>query len=218
MTEPHIKDPIRLIYIHGFISSPQSAKAQLLLKAMSGLGRENEYTTPQLPLDPEQAMKKLEAFIETNLQQQNTAKIALVGSSLGGFYAMWLANKYNLKAVLVNPSVRPYDSLKAHLGEVENIYTGEKYTFEERHIEILKSYDVKTPDKPENYYLMVQTGDEILDYRQALEKFSISEDVGCVGGIKCEVQKGGSHGFDKFENMIPGILQFLGISKKVLLQ
>ena len=217
MTEPHIKDPIRLIYIHGFNSSPKSAKAQLLSKAMSELGREVEFSAPQLPLDPEQAIRKLEALIETNLQQKNTPGITLVGSSLGGYYAIWLANKYNLKAVLVNPSVRPYDSLKAHLGEVENIYTGEKFTFEESHIEVLNSFDVKAPGKPENYYLMVQSGDEVLDYRQALEKFSIDENLENVEGIKCKLQKGGSHGFDKFENMIPGIFEFLCISKKALL-
>ena len=213
----HMKNPLSLIYIHGFISSPQSAKAQLLLIAMRSLGRENEYRTPQLPLDPEQAIKKLEALIKSNQQQQNTANIGLVGSSLGGYYALWLANKYNLKAVLVNPSVRPYDSLKAHLGEVENIYSGEKYTFNKSHINVLKSYEVKTPEKLENFYLMVQTGDEVLDYRQALEKFSLSERIESgkgVEGIKYEVQKGGSHGFDKFENMIPGILQFLGVNKK----
>jgi len=217
MTEPHIKGPIRLIYIHGFISSPKSAKAQLLSKAMCELGREVEFSAPQLPLDPEQAIRKLEALIETNQQQKNTPGITLVGSSLGGYYAIWLANKYNLKAVLVNPSVRPYDSLKAHLGEVENIYTGEKFTFEESHIEVLNSFDVKAPGKPENYYLMVQSGDEVLDYHQALEKFSLSESVdrGEIGeGVKFEVQEGGSHGFDKFEKMIPGILQFLGINNK----
>jgi len=214
--------PLRLIYIHGFISSPQSAKARLLLKAMSEVGREHEYATPQLPLDPEQAIKQLEAFIEAN-QQQNTPKIGLVGSSLGGYYAIWLANKYNLKAILVNPSVRPYDSLKAYLGEIENIYTGEKYIFEENHIEVLKSYEVKALNKPENFYLMVQTGDEVLDYRQALEKFNLSDtgvivesedsvdSGGGVESIKYEVQKGGSHGFDKFENKVPEILQFLGI-------
>ncbi len=197
-------DTFALIYIHGFISSPKSTKAQLLKHAMNVLGRGDEYYVPQLPFDPERAIALLEAKITASLQQLDASKIALVGSSLGGYYATWLANKFDLKAVLVNPSVRPYDSLKPYLGEVSNVYTGEKYTFETRHIEVLKSYDVPELASPENFYLMVQTADEVLDYRQAVEKY-----VDC----RCDIQQGGSHGFEGFENMIPSIFKFLGINK-----
>lgn len=197
--------PVALIYIHGFISSPQSTKAQLLLEAMKALGRADEYYVPQLAFDPERAITLLEAQIQSLLQQVDASRIGLVGSSLGGYYASWLANKYNLKAVLVNPSVRPYDSLKAYLGEVSNIYTGEKYTFEPHHIEILKAYDVSEPVSADNFYLLVQTADEVLDYRQAVEKFSAS---------RCDIQQGGNHGFENFEKMIPSIFQFLDIRTK----
>lgn len=199
-----MNEAVFLIYIHGFISSPQSAKAQLILRAMEDLGRGAEYAVPQLPFDPVSAIEKLEATIEQAKVKVNSIRIGLIGSSLGGYYATWLANKYKLKAVLVNPSVRPYESLKNYLGEVENLYTGERYTFESRHIEILKTFDVEKLARPEDFYLMVQTGDEVLDYRQAVEKYAF---------CRQEIQEGGSHGFDNFENMIPSVFQFLGINQ-----
>ena len=199
-----MNEAVFLIYIHGFISSPKSAKAQIVLKAMEDLGKGAEYAVPQLPFDPVSAIEKLETLIEQALLKVNADHVGLIGSSLGGYYATWLANKYNLKAVLVNPSVRPYDSLEDYLGEVENLYTGERYTFESRHIEILKTFDVENLVRLENFYLLVQTGDEVLDYRQAVEKYA---------ACRKEIQEGGSHGFDNFENMIPSIFQFLGINK-----
>ena len=192
-----------LFYIHGFNSSPKSAKANLLAQYL----RENpqqlkpdiEYHVPQLPYDPQQAVAILEQAIESCLPDP----VGLVGSSMGGFYGTWVAEKYNLPLVLVNPAVRPYELLKDYLGENENIYTGEKYIFTEDHIEELKALDIEPITQPERYLLLTQTGDETLDYRQGVEKYA---------GCRQKVQQGGSHGFDGFENEIPAILKFLDLS------
>lgn len=192
-----------LFYIHGFNSSPKSAKATLLANYLrdhrNQLEPDIQFHVPALPYDPQKGIAILEQAIEACLPEQ----IGLVGSSMGGFYGTWIAEKYDLPLVLVNPAVRPYELLKDYLGENENIYTGEKYTFTEDHIRQLKALDIEPISKPERYLLLTQTGDETLDYRQGVEKYA---------GCEQKIQQGGSHGYDGFENDIPNILKFLDLS------
>jgi len=185
-----------LFYIHGFNSSPQSAKARLLGEAVRANAR-IRYHVPGLPYDPRCAITILENAIEKCLPDS----IGLVGSSMGGFYGTWVAEKYNLPLVLINPAVRPYELLKGYLGENENIYTGEKYVFTEQHIQQLEQLDVE-PTRPERYLLLTQTGDEVLDYHQGVEKYA---------GCRQIVEQGGSHGFDGFERHLKTIFEFFGI-------
>lgn len=186
-----------LIYVHGFNSSAQSFKAGLLRSRMSALGRSAEYACPELAHCPRQAIAQLEALIAGS----PGAVMALVGSSLGGFYATWLAEKYGLKAVLVNPAVRPYELLRDYIGPQKNLYTGAEYEFTGRHVEELR--DLEVPDiTPERYLLMVQTGDEVLDYRQAVAKYH---------GAKQIVVEGGDHGFSSFADYLDTALEFCGI-------
>lgn len=193
-----------LFYIHGFNSSPKSAKARLLAEYLQQhrdeLHGDIQYHVPELPYDPEKGVAILEQAVEQCLPQP----VALVGSSMGGFYGTWIAEKYDLPLVLVNPAVRPFELLIDYLGENENIYTGEKYTFTEQHIETLKALDVTPITKPERYYLLTQTADEVLDYQQGVDKYQ---------GAKQKVQQGGSHGYDGFENDIADIMTFLRLSK-----
>lgn len=192
-----------LFYIHGFNSSPKSAKARLLADYLRDHRDQTkpdiQFHVPALPYDPQKGIEILEQAIQACLPDQ----IGLVGSSMGGFYGTWIAEKYNLPIVLVNPAVRPYELLRDYLGENENIYTGEKYTFTEDHIDQLKALDVNPITQPERYLLLTQTGDETLDYRQGVEKYA---------GCQHKIQQGGSHGFDGFENEIPDILKFLDLS------
>ena len=193
-----------LFYIHGFNSSPKSAKARLLAEylqshtddVVAGI----EYHVPHLPYDPDKGIQILKEAVERCLPDP----VLLIGSSMGGFYGTYIAEKYDLPLVLINPAVKPYELLKDYLGENENIYTGEKYTFTEDHIQTLKNLDVEQITKPERYYLLTQTADEVLDYQQGVNKYQ---------GAKQKVQQGGSHGFDGFENEIADIMQFLRLSK-----
>lgn len=185
-----------LIYIHGFNSAPQSFKARLVGERMRALGREREYRVPALPHRPAQAIKLLCEMIEQH------PDAALIGSSLGGFYATWLAEHYALRAVLVNPAVRPYELLSGYLGSQKNLYNNEEYELTAKHIAELKRFEMKAIT-PSRYFLLTRTGDETLDYRRGVEKYS---------GARMWVIPGGDHGFGDFSEYLDAALAFCGIS------
>jgi len=186
-----------LLYIHGLNSSPASFKANLLKRKLDSLGREAEFLAPALPDRPKAAA----ALLERELAKHPGA--ALVGSSLGGFYATWLAERHGLKAVLVNPAVRPYEGLRQYLGPQQNLHTGERYELTPAHLEELREMDTAAITHPERYLLLVGTGDEVLDYRQAVERYR-----GCVQ----MVIEGGDHGFSDFAEYLGPVLEFCGVS------
>jgi len=185
-----------LIYIHGLNSSPASFKANLLKRRVERLGRGAEFSAPALPDRPSAAAVMLENEVARH------PGAALVGSSLGGFYATWLAERHGLRAVLVNPAVRPYEGLRQYLGEQQNLYTGERYELSEAHLEELQKMDLAAITRPERYLLMVETGDEVLDYRQAVERYR---------GCRQMVIDGGDHGFSDFGNYLDHVLGFCGM-------
>lgn len=156
---------------------------------------------PALPFSPADAIALLESQI-VPLLAQTQLQVDLIGSSLGGYYAIYLAKRYDLKAVLINPAIRPFDLLENYLGENHNYHTGESFVFEKQHIAALKVFDVEHIERPDAFLLLLQSGDEVLDYRQALAKLPHSPTV---------LQQGGSHGFDHFEELIPSVLDFFGI-------
>ena len=184
-----------LIYIHGFNSSPASFKAKVLHDRLAALGRAHEFVAPALPHSPAAAACMLDALARRHSQA------ALVGSSLGGFYATWLAERFALRAVLVNPAVRPYDLLAGHVGRQKNFHSGEEYEFTLEHVAELRALEVDAID-PRRYLLMVETGDEVLDYRQAVEKYR---------GARQLVIEGGDHGFGDFADHVEPVLEFCGI-------
>lgn len=196
-----MSDPV-YIYVHGFNSSPASLKAQLFEKALLARGIEQRFFCPELSHWPVRAIEQLERLIAR--QQAEGRDILLVGSSLGGYYSSYLVEQAatkgeSLKAVLVNPAAYPYRMLENMLGETQNLYTAERYELTRRHVEQLVALDISAPVQPERYLLLVQTGDETLDYREAVDKFS---------RVARFIQPGGSHGFDRFEQLIPAILAF----------
>lgn len=182
-----------LLYIHGFNSSASSFKAQLVRVRMGELGREDEFICPDLPHPPREAIALLETFV-----RDAGDGLCLVGSSLGGFYATWLAEKHGLRAVLVNPAIRPYDLLQTAIGPQTNLYTGAQYELTRSHIEELRTLEVNRIT-PERYLLIVTTGDEVLDYRDAIAKY---------GGAKHVVVPGGDHGFGSFGEHVDTALSF----------
>ena len=187
-----------LIYIHGFNSAPGSYKARLVGERMRAWGRESEYLVPALPHRPAEAMTLLRELVERH------PGAALIGSSLGGYYATWLAEHYPhsaLRVALVNPAVRPYDLLSGYLGPQKNIYTGAEYELTAQHVDELKALDVATIT-PSRYLLLTRTGDEVLDYRDAVEKYR---------GARQWVIPGGDHGFGDFENYLDAVLEFCGV-------
>ncbi|MGI9046793.1 MAG: YqiA/YcfP family alpha/beta fold hydrolase [Burkholderiales bacterium] len=185
-----------LLYLHGFNSSPSSFKARVFAEHLRRLGRGDEFVCPALPVSPTLAIHVAKQEIE----QHGGERIGLVGSSMGGYYATWLAEKYDLKAALVNPAVNPFDLLRDFVGAQKNFHSGVQYTLTLQLVEQLRQFDVAKLKKPECYLLLTQTGDEVLDYRAAMKKYY---------GARQVVIDGGDHSFVGFENYIAPILEFL---------
>ena len=178
-----------IIYIHGFGSSGEGHKA----KQFREYFKEDGFIAPSLSYIPELAIKTLEELIESY-----NGKVTLVGSSLGGFYSIYLSQKYNLKSVLINPSIFPYITLKKVLGDAPSFYDDSSFTWKESHIEMLQNYVIDEVNQ-KNFMLLVQKGDETLDYNEAVNKLQDSSLI---------IEEGGSHSFDAIERYFDKIREF----------
>jgi predicted esterase YcpF (UPF0227 family) len=185
-----------IIYIHGFGGCGDGVKASILRDILKPYG----FMAPSLSYVPDLAIHTLEEIIESLIKYED---IHLIGSSLGGYYATYLADKYNLKAVLINPSTKPTVTLAKVKGTPPNFYDGSFFSWVDEHIEKLKKYDVKDEDiKSELYFLLTQTEDELLDYKLGVEKYK---------GGKMIVEEGGNHSYVGIETKVDEILKFLDI-------
>jgi len=193
-----------LLYLHGFRSSPASVKAREVAAAVESLPAHARprLHVPALDFAPAAAMASTVAWIESNVTQPRE-RLTLIGSSLGGFYATHLAERFAARAVLINPAIHPYDDLRLYLGRQTNLYSGETFEVTEAHFAELAALAVERITRPERYLLLVQTGDEVLDFRQA---------VSFYGGAFQSVEGGGDHAFQRFASWIPAILRFAGIA------
>jgi predicted esterase YcpF (UPF0227 family) len=185
-----------LIYIHGFLSSPQSWKAQQTRQWLAQHRPDIHYYCPQLTPYPQQTQRDLESLVESLLP----GPVYLMASSLGGFWATWLVEKYNLRAVLINPAVRPAEFMPAYLEvDLKSYHTDDSYRLNREHINQIKTCEVAIC-RHDNYWLLVQTGDETLDYTHAVEKYR---------GCRQTVEAGGDHSFQRFERYLPESVEFL---------
>jgi predicted esterase YcpF (UPF0227 family) len=183
------------VYLHGFNSSPQSFKAQALAQRLAERGRAGDFVAPALSHWPREAIATAEAIIG----RHDAQSVTLVGSSLGGHYATWLAERHGLRAVLVNPAIRPADLLAPALGAQRNLYSGAEYELTAAHLEQLRALDVAAITRPERILLVVATGDEVLDSRVAMAKFSAARQI---------VHAGGDHGFADFTRYLDAVIDF----------
>ncbi|MFZ5560807.1 MAG: YqiA/YcfP family alpha/beta fold hydrolase [Pseudomonadota bacterium] len=183
-----------LIYIHGFLSSPQSLKARQLVgwaAARPGL----RVHVPALPVDPAAALADLEAVLK-----RCTTTPGLIGSSLGGFYANILAARHGLRAVLINPAVHPHRVMSQYLGLQRNYYTHLVSMVTPGHFRWLEHMEA-SPPHPERLWVLLESGDETLDYRLA-EAF--------YAGSNLDITPGGSHAYEGFVDKLPAMMEFLG--------
>ena len=187
-----------LVYLHGFNSSPASHKAQLMKKYLESRGLAHLYACPALPATPSEAIRTIEATIADCKPRDLT----LLGSSLGGYYATWLAERLDCRAVLINPAITPHVGLAAYLGPQKNLYTGAPYELTRAHLEGWRAMLVERID-PERYLLLLETGDEVLDWREAARKYE---------GARMVIRQGGDHTLQCFPEQMPRILAFAGIA------
>ena len=186
-----------IAYLHGFNSSPQSHKAQVLAEYLAARGLAGEYACPALPPLAAEALAEVEAL----MARRPGARWCFVGSSLGGLYATHLAEKHGARAVLINPAIDPHVGRRAYLGEQKNLHTGAPYRLTEAH---LRGWEALVPARltPSRYLRIVETGDEVLDYRRAVAYYRGAEQI---------VITGGDHSLQSFPQHLPRIVAFAGL-------
>ena len=182
-----------IVYLHGFNSSPHSHKAQLLGRYMAERGLGDEFACPALPHAPRDALRAIRSVV-------GDRPVCYIGSSLGGFYATYLVETQGGKAVLINPAIEPHVGLAAYLGPQKNLYTGEPYELTSSHLAQWRELFVPRIT-PERYLLLVETGDELLDYRRAVARYASAQQL---------VIAGGDHSLRSFPEHLPRILRYAG--------
>lgn len=199
-----------IIYLHGFLSSPKSAKAQLVKDYVLRNHPNIRLHTPTLPGSPLKAAKVIEHLVaaiydsdsHSGARNKDTPidNLRLIGSSMGGFLATYFVENFGGKAVLINPAVEPFKLLKNYFGEHSNPYTGEVFTVDQSNVQQLINLYKQTKKNDSSYLVYLQKGDETLNYRLAEDKY---------GSNRCIVEEGGNHSFLGLEEHLSDIIGFL---------
>ncbi|WP_299002287.1 YqiA/YcfP family alpha/beta fold hydrolase [uncultured Shewanella sp.] len=187
-----------LLYIHGFNSSPLSDKAVITAQFMAQNYPDMTFCQPQLPSDIQEAMALLESIVEN--AKKEGQKLHYIGSSLGGYFASYLAEHHGGKAVLINPAVEPDVLLDDLIGEQYNPYTDETYRIKPEHKAQLIAYNTPVILHPDRFLVLLQTGDEVLDYKLAVKKYHCCQLL---------IQPGGDHSFTEYAQQLTSICDFL---------
>ena len=187
----------KILYLHGFASSADSKKANLIETFITKKTKSTKILIPDLDNDIKSAYHQIDFLIKKE------SPSSIIGSSLGGFYATYFSDKYNLLCVNINPAVPPID-MSEYLGENQNFSTGEKFVIDKHHLDLLEtmSQKIKFLKRPKNFLTLIQSGDEVLDYKNSIKYFASS---------RVEVKFGGNHSFEDFEKYLSKIKIFLNL-------
>ena len=189
-----------LLYLHGFRSSPQSAKARLMAAHVAQHHPGITFWCPQLPPSPREAME----MVAIGTAAWPGAAMGVVGSSLGGFYASWVAQHKGCTSVMLNPAVDPARDLARHIGEQTAWHDpAERFFFEPRYIDELQALDTSTrpPAAPE--LAIIAQGDEVLDWREMVARYPQARQI---------VLEGGEHALLNFQDYLPAVAEFLALA------
>ncbi|MGE4339105.1 MAG: YqiA/YcfP family alpha/beta fold hydrolase [Pigmentiphaga sp.] len=190
---------MKLLYLHGFRSSPASFKARLMAQAMRERGLAAAWSCPQLPASPRAAVELAEA----ELAGHDAGQTVVIGSSLGGFYATWLAEHTGARAIVVNPVVQAMRELRHHVGQHRMYHSDEPFDFRPEYVDELAALAVSNITRPERYLLLAATGDELLDWRDMRDHYA---------GARQIILEGGDHAFSAFAEWLPQVLEFAGVA------
>jgi predicted esterase YcpF (UPF0227 family) len=186
----------RIVYLHGFRSSPSSFKARLIAARMTALGRGADFACPQLPPSPLEAVSLVRERFAPN------AEDTLIGSSLGGFYATWLAERLGCRAVLLNPAIHPARDLRDYAGPRTMYHSAEPFDFRPEYVDEMRMLEVGTITFALRYFLIAAKGDELLDWREMVAHYP---------GAKHKVLERSDHGMSDFEQHLDEVLEFAGV-------
>jgi predicted esterase YcpF (UPF0227 family) len=190
--------PTHLLYLHGFRSSPKSFKAQRVLAWLAAHRPDVRAWCPQLPPSPRDAIALVDAGVRG---WPPTA--AVLGSSLGGFYATAVAEARGWPAVLLNPAVDPARDLAAYVGEQTAFHTPEEhFFFRPEYVDELRALTLPAITKPERYFAVIAKGDELLDWREMSARYA---------GASIRLVEGSDHALSDFDDHLPSILRFLNL-------
>jgi len=190
--------PTHLLYLHGFRSSPKSFKAQRVLAWLAAHRPDVRAWCPQLPPSPRDAIALVDAGVRG---WPPTA--AVLGSSLGGFYATTVAEARGWPAVLLNPAVDPARDLAAYVGEQTAFHTPEEhFFFRSEYVDELRALTLPAITKPERYFAVIAKGDELLDWREMSARYA---------GASIRLVEGSDHALSDFDDHLPSILRFLNL-------
>lgn len=184
-----------ILYLHGFKSSPASFKARLLGETLQAAGRGADYVCPQLPASPAAAIT-LALDIASSVAP---ASLTLIGSSLGGYYATWLAEQLGCRAVLLNPAVQPLRELERYVGISNAYHSDQPFEFKRGYIDELRQLALPCITRPERYFLLAATADEVLDWRDMQAYYQ---------GARQHIIDGSNHGLSDFAQYLDAVLAF----------
>jgi uncharacterized protein len=189
-----------LLYLHGFRSSPLSTKSVTTAARLASANPTVTWWAPQLPPSPREAAE----LINQGTAAWPRETMAVIGSSLGGFYATWVAEATGCRAVLLNPAVNPARDLSKYIGEQTYWHDPtERFFFKPAFIDELRALECPRINRPENYFLVIAKGDEVLDWREMTARYH---------GARIKLLEGSDHGLTDFDLHIDEVFSFLGLS------
>jgi predicted esterase YcpF (UPF0227 family) len=189
-----------LLYLHGFRSSPKSFKARFMADWLQRHRPDVHWWCPQLPPSPREAMD----LVFGELARWPPERMAVMGSSLGGFYASVVAEQTGCRAVLLNPAVNPARDLAGYIGELTSFHDpDDAFYFKAEYVTQLRLLTPRAITRPERYLPIMAKGDEILDWREMSARY---------GGTNMRLREGGDHALTDFDEELPHILEFLGLA------
>ena len=199
MTAATAGAPTHLLYLHGFRSSPNSAKAQFMAAWMRAFRPDVHWWCPQLPPSPKEAM----AMVFERLTTWPIERSAVVGSSLGGFYATVVAERTGCRAVLLNPAINPARDLAGHIGDLTSFHKpDDHFYFKPEYVTQLRVLTPRSITQPERYFAVIAKGDEVLDWREMTARYP---------GATIRLLEGSDHALSAFDADLPHVLRFLGL-------
>ena len=184
-----------IFYFHGFASSANSTKAIIFNEFIKERFPNICLHIPNIDNSIEKSFIQLEKLVGKNKGDR-----LFIGSSLGGFYASYFAEKLDSKAVLINPASNPYLGMEMYLGKNTNYSTNEEFYLTKKDLEILKLNNVSKVNSPANYLVLIETGDDVIPFKYTLDFYS---------GCNFRIVNGGSHSFDSFKEKLEIISKFM---------
>ena len=189
-----------LLYLHGFRSSPQSAKAQKVAARVHARHPGVTWWCPQLPASPREAS----ALLMHGIADWPLASMAVLGSSLGGFYATWMAEQTHCRAVLLNPAVNPARDLQKYVGEQTAWHNpDDHFFFKPEFVDELRALECGPLARPQNYFAVIAKGDEVLDWHEMAARYA---------GARIRLLEGSDHALSDFDALMDEVFEFLDLS------